>query len=198
MEERHARRAFFCAMQNEIKEIVDSWINISCDVNGINSLVVKLFNNEPQTLHYPMSDYIISLIQGFTEKLLNDANQECVRSDSFLERLNENIEGYLRFFNVNPQGPDIVKYFWSLGLASIDYIESLQESPLVVVVFKLNMIRGLDAISKISREASNKSQISEAGSILIGKLYDAVKNNKEKEMFGQYGIYSIFKMASVC
>ena len=183
-------------MKKEITQILEEWLSIFCHEEGLAEVENHIFKGK-QSLTIPLEEMIVAYVLDFAEKTTKDKRNKlyCLR------QIHDSVEEYLRAFDVKPMGPDMLKYFWALGMGVYDHARKVGErQPLVLAAIRVNIVRTMVAVAKVQRGSSSTSR--EANStrltnLLVNKLMLAWEQDRSKDMFGNFGTYSVIKMMAV-
>ena len=125
-------------------------------------------------------------------ELLDRFEAECDTEMGFgnLERMNNWIRDYLNEYLIQQEGPDLYKVAYGFGLAFAEYLGRQQLHPETAGQYR-------ELANVLIAEAMNVMLDWDAGAGLGGKMYlklciTGCRRN-ERELYGRFGVYSIFK-----
>lgn len=184
-------------MKKEITQILETWLDTFCHEKGLAEVEDHIFKENKQVCTVPLDATILAYVSGFAEKTTKNKRGKlyCLR------QIHDNVEEYLRVFDVRPMGPDMLKYFWALGMGVYEHAQkSGEKQPLILAAIRVNIVRTMVAVAKAQRELSSTTR--EANStkltnLLVNKLLLAWEQDKSKDMYGNFGTYSVIKMMAV-
>lgn len=128
-----------------------------------------------------VDELIYGYVHGFAHEML-DPKSPHYNGKSLTDHVNT----YLRYFDVKPDGGDVLKYICAFGYELERKVRAQGERELVCSLIRMNTLRMLRNVTAIRAGHRLPER-------MLQKIYKIWIDNKVVEMMGMYGTYMLFK-----
>jgi len=135
-----------------------------------------------------LSELYVAGVLGFTRDVLINERSPHYR----LASTHGLIDQYLEFFEITPDGPDLLKYALAFGTALSLYFKSDGERHVLSALARMRTLR----VMRSAASATRPDQAAPA-KVMIEKLQKIWKEEEHERLTGLYGTYMLFKTWSL-
>lgn len=126
-------------------------------------------------------------VKGFAGEVLSPESKYYLLGGMLYE-----VNAYLQYFDVRPNGPDILKHALGFGLALHSYLEEAGERHIIRALVLMRTIRVMNALAALNRADGTAPPM-----VMVRKIMKVWRNDHHVKMLGSYGTYMMFKTWSL-